>query len=286
MKKLFVFLFTALFTLSACTDEDWEQAKNDNTLESYERYLDENPDGKFVDAANDKVDFFLTDLANWELAVKENTIISYKKYMDENPDGLNIDSAKHKIKGFEADIQADSDAWEKAQSKESFWSYNDYITWFPSGNYIDEAKEKQKKIFIELLDNQFRSVKNFIHDTEGLDYNYSAPLENDSIFYYFSNKGCKISSQEIKGELTYEKLQYNQYANNYYHICAVQEYIEKFDNHEYEIEASREDDIDEIKIVIDYYEGDISYYLELRFIYENDDCKITYLETYIDEPGC
>ncbi len=74
-------------------DEVWKQVTAENTVDSYQRYMFEFPEGKYIDVAIEKI-VVLRDENAWKEAVAQNTSSSYRKYLKIYPRGLHVEAAK------------------------------------------------------------------------------------------------------------------------------------------------------------------------------------------------
>jgi len=74
-------------------DEVWKQVTAENTVDAYQRYMFEFPEGTYIDAAIDKI-VVLRDENAWKEAVAQNTSSSYRKYLKIYPRGLHVEEAK------------------------------------------------------------------------------------------------------------------------------------------------------------------------------------------------
>ncbi len=86
-----LFLFIIALLISGC-DKDrstWNAAIRENTIESYERYLEKYPDGKYSKEALDAIDEIV-----WHKAENKKTIESYQKYLERYSGGRYVKEAK------------------------------------------------------------------------------------------------------------------------------------------------------------------------------------------------
>ncbi len=134
---LFLILSTLLFLASCASDEQaWEDAVEENTIESYKEYLEKYPEGEYAQEAKDEI-HELSEAVAWEDAVEKNTVESYKEYLEKYPEGEYAQEAKDEIHELSEAV-----AWEDAVEENTIESYKEYLEKYPEGEYAQEAKEK------------------------------------------------------------------------------------------------------------------------------------------------
>lgn len=74
----------------------WEKAYQTNSLQYFNEYLTEYPNGLFVIKAKNKI-IELEDDIDWKIASSLNNKIAYKEYIDTHPSGKYVTQAKNKI---------------------------------------------------------------------------------------------------------------------------------------------------------------------------------------------
>lgn len=123
--------------LSNAEPNDWANAKETNTVDSYQEYINTNPNGPHVKEALNLID----DL-NWANAKKYNTIEAYKNYLKENEDGKYRDKAREAIEQLENGIKdgSDKEIWDRVD-KNSIGSLTEFIKNYPDNRFVEEAKK-------------------------------------------------------------------------------------------------------------------------------------------------
>lgn len=82
----------------------WRLAKQQNSIESYQRYLQVFPNGEFHELANQYLEKQKLELAQrpdeiaWQAALIDNTLAIYQKYQQDFPQGLHFKDASEKIR--------------------------------------------------------------------------------------------------------------------------------------------------------------------------------------------
>lgn len=89
---LLVLLFPAFF-MYGCNSYTWEDAQQADTYEAYQTYIEENPEGEFVEEARN-----LLELRYWESVKNDSTQSSFKTYLNRFPNGQFQSEAEEKLK--------------------------------------------------------------------------------------------------------------------------------------------------------------------------------------------
>jgi len=155
------------FLISSCTTgKNWNETKIENTLDTYEEFLFNNPETEHKDSVlllireldwqfaktSNKVailDSFLLKypenkeykdsvsvlkpMLAWEEAVEENTVDIYRKFMDDYPESQNCDGAKRKIEKIK---------WEEVKKINKKEDYIEFLADVSLKNYIDSIDIK------------------------------------------------------------------------------------------------------------------------------------------------
>jgi len=77
-------------------EEYWERVVAENSLDGYQRYMIEFPDGSHYEDAVEKV-VTLRDEQAWQNAVAENTSAAYSRYLKIYPRGIHVDDARKEL---------------------------------------------------------------------------------------------------------------------------------------------------------------------------------------------
>lgn len=134
MKKL-ILITVVVFLTNACFSQTkkWEETKQINTIEAYQKFLEKYPDRKYSSQAKEKL---IT--LEYEKAIDENTINLYTDFLKNYP--------KSKYEN-EIQIKLEKVSWEVAKETQTIQSYNDYLENNPNGINKNEALKQ-----IELLE--------------------------------------------------------------------------------------------------------------------------------------
>lgn len=116
----FILVIALFFACSSNQDKDaWESSKSNNTIESYEQYLTEYPDGRHVADANEAIQDLYFQKAGDNQA---NLLEIYDDYVSKYPQGKYSEQ-------FETMI------YNKATEQNSVQAFEDYLQRFPNGKY-------------------------------------------------------------------------------------------------------------------------------------------------------
>lgn len=145
-KAVIIFLFIIALLFSGCATEEnaWKAAVEENTIESYENYIEENPGGKYIQEALEA-----KEKAVWLKTKETNIILNYVRYLDDYPEGMYAEDAMWKIASLSDKIE----------------DYERYLTKHPEGQYAEQALAKLVKVF---SDGQLTILLNDIEITDSM----------------------------------------------------------------------------------------------------------------------
>ncbi len=129
----------------------WVAALELDTLAGYRQYLEEWPEGRFREDAQEQINRF--DNEAWATAQQADTIRGYEDYLEAWPEGLHADKARARIAEIKAAedarqraireaAEAEARAWEEAARGNTVESYQTYLDGFPAGKNADEARNR------------------------------------------------------------------------------------------------------------------------------------------------
>lgn len=129
-----------IFRLKADENADWSQAEKENTLEAYRLFLAKYPQGKYADAAKQKINFEEEETV-WEKTKSANTLLAYLEYDRLYPDG------RYSRQSLEATTRLEEEqAWKQAQERHLLSAYRKYILDYPQGKYRKEAEASVRNL--------------------------------------------------------------------------------------------------------------------------------------------
>lgn len=290
MKKIIFIIMVSVLLLS-CSGEKkaWEEAENQNTIEAFQKYLLDFPEGKNIELANKKIDSINveieTDKADWEIANKQKRIEIFEEYLLKHPNGQFVKSADSIISQIKTTEINDEDAWKKAVSENTFFSYKDYLdNNYP--NHKQEAEKQSIRKFRELINKEFPEINNYFATAEFIEKNKNEDF-TDSIFYYFSKVNCNFQDIDIKGGINRNSLKTSENFNYLYAISEIKYFIKSYKSNDfYEFEIQDYETNPTIYFTFYLQEGDTEYTLKIKFAKEEGKMKIMHYNTYIYTPGC
>lgn len=137
-------------SLNSCLERAaWHEADMENSIASYQSYVDEFPDGNHVRYAKAKLD----DWKAWHTARESDTYSGYCDYYEEFPEG---DSVVLAIPYMQ---QKEQQWWDNAQKKNTLAAYDDFIDRFPKGYYSSEAKNRAGEMRLDGVKGQKETIK-------------------------------------------------------------------------------------------------------------------------------
>ena len=77
------------------TNIDWEEARNVDTIKSYQHYLQKHPNSPFSEQAQIKLETFF-----YEMAKEDGTVIGYSKYLAKNRHGTHTEDIRVRLKAI------------------------------------------------------------------------------------------------------------------------------------------------------------------------------------------
>jgi len=176
--RLAVITVSAILLFGCATEQKlWEKTIDTNTIEAYEAFLSEYPDGEYVDSAKEEI-----DKLSWEIASNKNTIEGYKQYLDQHPNG------KYLLEAWEI---IENRSWSLAESRNTIESYEGYLEDFPEGRFKNKANNL---IFI-------KKIRDAVMEKQGLEeaavYDWNKPGPHKLVIL---KSGELVWDDEIPGE--------------------------------------------------------------------------------------
>lgn len=119
-----------VFYLKMSEAEIWASTVEKHTREAYKKFMEQFPESKHMEEAQDNYD--------WLKADEENTIRSLQEYLDTyRPDGRYVSEAIKHLSALEEEKY-----WENAKRQETLTAYYEYLVRYPEGKYVDKAEEE------------------------------------------------------------------------------------------------------------------------------------------------
>jgi hypothetical protein len=203
-----LFLLTVSTSLHAGEQEDYQAARNENTIDAWESYLKKYPEGQNVKAAREAHDILLCQEA--EKSVKNPSALGILFKRCKTPDGSD--------KVFRL---WDDALWTTAKKTDTSEAYRGYLLRFPGGQHVKEANAAVEEVNwrlcqesgkVELYKAYLKEYPNGTHKKEARevisDLAYQATRVKDTIEGYESflknNYGHKAAGKRLR-QLMYER---------------------------------------------------------------------------------
>ena len=159
MKKIvFLLLFAILLYSCSNNDKSWETTVEANTIEAYQIYIKENPEGEHFKLANTKLDSLVLekDASDFQKAFDENTSEAILKYKEEHPAGAYLSNADEKLK-----ILLEKEKWVEVENKKSVKEFYDYLQEYPNNKYYYRAKFLTDSILKTEFEDKYSAITDF-----------------------------------------------------------------------------------------------------------------------------
>ncbi len=133
----------------------WQQAYKENTIASYQAYLNNNSVlKKYAKTAQYRIQVLLDEVEHpaWNKAHQENTVEAYQAYLEGNTSKKYADEAKKQI--LVLDKEADKKAWQEACEKKTMEAYQAYLNGNTLKEYVDDAQKQLEEAEKRLEDEE------------------------------------------------------------------------------------------------------------------------------------
>lgn len=91
-KNFLLVLLFPVFLFYSCNSYTWEEAQQEDTYEAYQTYVEKNPEGEFVEEAQQ-----LIELRYWESIRDDSSAAAFQTYLNRFPNGQFLTEAEEKI---------------------------------------------------------------------------------------------------------------------------------------------------------------------------------------------
>ncbi|MBN2890987.1 MAG: hypothetical protein JXL97_03895 [Bacteroidales bacterium] len=167
MKKLLYFLLIAFFLVS-CAKKNWKDTLEENSIEAFQTFIDENPESEFLEIAEFKLDSLThqKDSIDWAYAEEKDTKEAYQNYINENPEGEFVNDAENSIKWL-----TDDEIWLGVNKTPK--DINDFLENYPDNRNDYKARDLMDDILKEDFENNYIEVIDFFYSVSE-DQSFSA----------------------------------------------------------------------------------------------------------------
>lgn len=147
MRTSILFIFLLILLFSSCNSgKTWEQVKNENTIEAYVTFLNDNPETKHLDSIK-----LLLKKLDWLDAKSEKTAESLDMFLEKHPeDSVYTDS----INEIKSEI-----AWNEVSDEKSIEAYENFIKEYPESPFKSDAKSKVEGLSWEKVKKENRAIE-------------------------------------------------------------------------------------------------------------------------------
>ena len=171
----------------------WQQACKENTIASYQAYLNNNSVlKKYAKTAQYRIQVLLDEVEHpaWNKAHQENTVEAYQAYLEGNTSKKYADEAKKQI--LVLDKEADKKAWQEACEKKTMEAYQAYLNGNTLKEYVDDAQKQLEEAEKRLEDDEVWQ-RTRQQNTKAA---YQAYLDGDTLKKY-ANEARKLDYRYI-----------------------------------------------------------------------------------------
>lgn len=121
----------------------WADHRNRNTLEAYNEFLSQYPNGKYQAAARDSI-LSLQEVQAWASLSRDQSEDALQEYVQQFPSGKHVQEVKAQLDQIQLK-RKDDNAWEDAVRKGTSLAFKQYTDNFPQGLHRSEANRKFKE---------------------------------------------------------------------------------------------------------------------------------------------
>ncbi len=135
----------------------WVRYRDRRSLEAYNDFLSQYPDGKYSKAAKDSIRSIQENQA-WASIRSYATESSMQEYIRNFPEGKHLAEVKSQLAQYQARRQ-DENAWEEAVRTGSSTAFRRYSTQFPQGYHRSEADRRYQEALVKEDDNAWEEAE-------------------------------------------------------------------------------------------------------------------------------
>lgn len=148
----------------ALASYEWNKVVQENSLEAYQRFANENPNNPHYAAAKRKIDDLL-----WKQVLEKDDLDGYKTFIDSYPDSIHLAEAQRMYEDKRAKQQLEETHWETAKKLNNIEAFEYFIRNYPSSSHIPEAM-----MLLEILKGQVKQLEEeLLEDMRKRPWHYS-----------------------------------------------------------------------------------------------------------------
>jgi outer membrane protein assembly factor BamD (BamD/ComL family) len=142
-------LVCIVLLLAGCKSQksEWQHAQQKNTVEAYQKYTKDYPNGKHVDDANKQIAHIKEQRekqqarADWQSAKQMNTPRAYQQFLQKHSDSQYADEAKQRIQ----QVHAEQD-WRQVQQSNDPEALQAFISHYPNSPQAEQAHQELTRL--------------------------------------------------------------------------------------------------------------------------------------------
>lgn len=138
--SLIIFVMAALLSSCMSVGEHWEKARRQDTISSYETFLQKYPDSTYAEDARSRLSARVAQ-RDWNSACKENSINAYQTFLKQHAESEYAPEAKARLQKLTVQRQEAVD-WKKASSTGTVEAYASFLENYPHGGRVKEARAR------------------------------------------------------------------------------------------------------------------------------------------------
>jgi len=120
-----------LFSGCANVQQDWESAKEQNTLSAYQSFLEKRPRSEYDNKARTTI-----DTIGWNKAQEEDSIDGYERYISANKRGDHVKEARTRLKEVKEDL-----VWEQVFKTGTEYAFKTFVRKYPKSKHVPKAEK-------------------------------------------------------------------------------------------------------------------------------------------------
>lgn len=213
MKNYLIILSVFALILSSCGgDKAWESAKQQNTIVAYMKYMEENPEGVYIDTAKIIIDSLkVAEMETaWKNTTKQHQLETFKAFLKAYPENPHKEQAKDLMKMIrDSDYKRkELEAWKVVKEKHTAKDYKEFLENFYNGEHKIYAWENIFKLENEHFFADYTDIVDFFNqlDQEG--------LEVEDVFMNFTPDSLMYNSKYLKSPYTKKMFDGDQNGTN------------------------------------------------------------------------
>lgn len=179
-------------------DDLWNLAKNENSEESYKRYLRYTETKKYCDEANKALNRIYSDPewieANmWKNVINSNNSEEYLSYLSKYPQGKYADDAKKQL--WDND---EYKCWDDVLKRDDVELFDIYLKVYPEGTYKNLAEERKENLLWEMAvtKNTVESYENYLQLSQAGNFRNQAEENIENIIWGQAEKKNTLESYD------------------------------------------------------------------------------------------